>query len=56
MTVTVYYDEDNEQILKVDGEFRSYKTAAEVRNLLQEAYSAGFRRDGFIVDNQIQHA
>lgn len=56
MTVCVYYDEDNEQILKVNGEIKPYKTAADLRNLMQAAYDAGFKKEGFVADNQIKHA
>lgn len=56
MTMTIYCDEDGDQILKLNEEIRPYKTAADIRNLMQEAYTAGFKREGFCIDNRIIHA
>lgn len=56
MIVRVYYDPDGDQVLKVNGEIRQFNTAADLRNLLLEAYTAGFNREGFVADNQFNHA
>ena len=55
MTLTVYYDEDGDQILKVNEEIRSYSTACDIRNLMQAAYDAGIKKEGFIADIQFKN-
>ena len=54
MTLTIYFDEDNEQILKVNGEICSYHSACDIRNLLQAAYTAGVNKEGFTADIQFK--
>lgn len=51
MTVKVYYDDD-EQFLRVNGELRPFHTAADIRNLMQLAYEAGEKKEGYIFSGE----
>ena len=52
MKTCVYYYPDEEQTLKVNGEFVESLTPATIVELMWQAYEAGEKKEGFYRDNQ----
>lgn len=52
MKTCVYYYPDEEQTLKVNGEFVESLTPAAIVELMWQAYEAGEKKEGFYRDNQ----